>query len=86
MADKQPAADSPSKFCVFIKTLGAESFAAPVSPDDGVRELKATLSAQDSSLTPKTRMLFSNSGRTEGSKQITPNCFLYHTLKWKCSG
>ncbi|NXX59405.1 UBQ8 protein, partial [Scopus umbretta] len=89
MAEQQPAADRRGEIYIFIKTLWGKTFAVPVSLDDGVRELKAELNAQDCSLTPETGMLLYNSRQMEDDLnlrhyKITPNCFLYHTLTCKC--
>ncbi|KAM7090074.1 caspase recruitment domain-containing protein 8-like isoform 1-T1 [Ciconia maguari] len=81
MAEQQPAADSPSEIRVFINSMEGKMFALPVSLDDTVRELKAKLNAQDSSLTPETGMLLYNSREMKDDLtlrhyEITPNCFL----------
>ncbi|NWW84810.1 RL40 protein, partial [Rhynochetos jubatus] len=84
MAESQPAAHSPSKFCIFIKTVRGKTLAVPVSLDDSVRELKAKLNAQDSSLSPEAGMLHYNGRQMEDDLtlqhyEVTPNSFLYHT-------
>ncbi|NXU30848.1 UBIQP protein, partial [Thalassarche chlororhynchos] len=89
MAEQQAAADSPGKFCIFVKTLIGKTFTVPVSLDDSVWELKAKLNAQDSSLTPEGgRLVYNNRQMNDDltlrDYEITPNCFLYHISRSKC--
>ncbi|XP_074743246.1 caspase recruitment domain-containing protein 8-like isoform X1 [Strix uralensis] len=52
-AEREPAADSPSEFSIFIKSWFGKTFVIPVTLDTSVSELKAKLNAQDSSLVPE---------------------------------
>ncbi|KAM9625453.1 caspase recruitment domain-containing protein 8-like isoform 4-T4 [Morphnus guianensis] len=83
MAEQQPAADSPDKFSIFIKTWSGKTFAVPVSLDDSVGVVKAKLSAQDSSLTRESGTLVYHSRQMEDNLtlrhyEITPMSLLYY--------
>ncbi|XP_049661868.1 NACHT, LRR and PYD domains-containing protein 1b allele 2-like isoform X2 [Accipiter gentilis] len=72
MAEQQPAADSPDKFSILIKTWFGKTFAVPVSLDDSVGEVKDKLSALDSSLTRRGGRL------VYGRRQLEDNLTLRH--------
>ncbi|XP_014135725.2 caspase recruitment domain-containing protein 8-like isoform X1 [Falco rusticolus] len=82
MAEQQPTADSPGKFSVIIRIQNSKSFAVPVSLDDSVHELKAKLSAWDSSLTPDgVRLIYNGQPMVDDMTlrqyNITPNSSLF---------
>ncbi|XP_040468078.1 caspase recruitment domain-containing protein 8-like isoform X2 [Falco naumanni] len=82
MAEQQPTADSPGKFSVIIRSQNSKSFAVPVSLDDSVHELKAKLSAWDSSLTPdEVRLIYNGQfmvdDMTLRQYNITPDSSLF---------
>ncbi|XP_009891631.1 PREDICTED: caspase recruitment domain-containing protein 8-like [Charadrius vociferus] len=54
---QESATDSPDEFPVLIKTGEGKAFSMLVSLDDTVRDLKAKLSVQDSSVSPEERRL-----------------------------
>ncbi|NXJ50298.1 RL40 protein, partial [Spizaetus tyrannus] len=83
MAEPQSAADSPDEFSIFINTWLGKTFAVPVSLDDSVGEVKAKLSAQDSSLTHESGMLLYHSRQMDDNLtlrhyEITPTSLLYY--------
>ncbi|XP_074898056.1 caspase recruitment domain-containing protein 8-like isoform X3 [Buteo buteo] len=83
MAEQQPAADSPDKFSIVIKTLFGKTFAVPVSLDDSVGEVKDKLIAQDSSLSHERGRLIYHSRDMEDNLtlrhyEITPMSSLYY--------
>lgn len=89
MAEQQPAADSPDKFSIVIKTLFGKTFAVPVSLDDSVGEVKDKLIAQDSSLSHERGRLIYHSRDMEDNLtlrhyEITPMSSLYYIQRRKC--
>ncbi|CAM9572402.1 unnamed protein product [Bubo scandiacus] len=91
MAERESAADSPSEFSIFIKTLSGKTFTIPVTPDTSVCELKAKLNAQDSSLLPEmVRLIYS--GRQLEDEQtlryykIKPESCLHHVERLRGGG
>ncbi|XP_010188562.1 PREDICTED: NACHT, LRR and PYD domains-containing protein 1-like, partial [Mesitornis unicolor] len=89
MAEKDPTDESSGEFSIFLVTLCCKEFT--VVMDDTVRELKAKLSAQDSSLIPEMGMLLCNGREMEDNLtmqhyKITPHCFLYETAMLQGGG
>lgn len=89
MAEQQPAADSPDKFSILIKTWFGKTFAVPVSLDDSVGEVKDKLSALDSSLTRRGGRLVYGRRQLEDNLtlrhyEITPMSCLYCYPRCKC--
>ncbi|XP_029882187.1 NACHT, LRR and PYD domains-containing protein 1-like isoform X2 [Aquila chrysaetos chrysaetos] len=91
MAEPQSAADSPDEFSIFINTWLGKTFVVPVSLDDSVGEVKAKLSAQDSSLTHESGMLLYHGRQMDDNLtlrhyEITPKSLLYYRRILRAGG